>query len=119
MNREELMAHLEEMHRALVDWNRYQAEVSVLELKTNRDKQHMVLHAMMVAIQSSIDIAAHLIAVNRLQRPSTYRESFAVLAEAGLIDDSLAMQLADLASFRNVLVHIYWRLNIDRAYEIL
>jgi uncharacterized protein YutE (UPF0331/DUF86 family) len=31
----------------------------------------------------------------------------------------LAEQMADLAGFRNVLVHIYWRTNIQRVYEVL
>jgi uncharacterized protein YutE (UPF0331/DUF86 family) len=31
----------------------------------------------------------------------------------------LASDLSDLAGFRNVLVHIYWDLNLDEIYNIL
>jgi uncharacterized protein YutE (UPF0331/DUF86 family) len=31
----------------------------------------------------------------------------------------LAEQMADLAGFKNVLVHIYWQLDVQRVYEVL
>ena len=31
----------------------------------------------------------------------------------------LAIELSDLAGFRNVLVHIYWDINLDEIYSIL
>jgi len=47
------------------------------------------------------------------------RESFDILARAGLIPEELAADLSDLAGFRNVLVHIYWGLNLEEIYGIL
>jgi uncharacterized protein YutE (UPF0331/DUF86 family) len=79
----------------------------------------MVLHALLVAIQACIDIAHRLIAQHRLRHPATYRETFEVLAEANIIPLELADRMADLAGFRNALVHIYWRLDIQRVYEVL
>jgi len=67
----------------------------------------MILHAMLVCIQSAIDIATCVIAEERLKKPSTYRETFEILAENGIIPEPLARDLSDLAGFRNVLVHIY------------
>jgi len=77
------------------------------------------LHALLVSIQASIDIANHLIAVSSSRRPETYRESFAILCDEGLIPEDLSIQLSDLAGFRNVLVHIYCRLNLDEVYGVL
>jgi len=42
----------------------------------------MILHAMLVSIQSAIDIASHLISQNDLKRPATYRETFDLLGQA-------------------------------------
>jgi uncharacterized protein YutE (UPF0331/DUF86 family) len=103
----------------LADWRRYQSTVALADLKRDRDKRNMVLHAMLVAIQAAVDIGSHLIAEYRLRRPSTYRETFEVLFEGGLVPEGLAGQLADLAGFRNVLVHIYWKIDLDEAFEIL
>jgi len=79
----------------------------------------MALHAMLLSIQASIDISNHLIVKHEMKRPSTYRESFEILAEEGLIPRKLAEELEDLAGFRNVLVHIYWRLNLEEMYGVL
>lgn len=53
------------------------------------------------------------VAVGLLGRaPDTYRESFELAADAGLIDADLAQALRPSAGLRNVLVHAY--LDIDR-----
>ena len=79
----------------------------------------MVLHAMLVSVQSSIDIATEIIAMKGLRRPQSYRDTFGILAEEGILSPELARPLADLAGFRNVLVHIYWDLDLVQVYGIL
>ena len=113
-----ILDHLRELNESLKDWKRYQS-ISLEELRTDRDKRNMVLHALLISIQSAIDIANHIIAEKGLRKPSTYRESFEILYEEGLIPKALSEKLSDLAGFRNVLVHIYWRLDIDAVYGVL
>jgi len=113
-----ILDHLRELSESLKDWKRYQS-ISLEELHTDRDKRNMVLHALLISIQSAIDIANHIIAEKGLRKPSTYRESFEILYEEGLIPKALSEKLSDLAGFRNVLVHIYWRLDIDAVYGVL
>jgi len=113
-----ILDHLRELSESLKDWKRYQS-ISLEELHTDRDKRNMVLHALLISIQSAIDIANHIIADKGLRKPSTYRESFEILYEEGLIPKALSEKLSDLAGFRNVLVHIYWRLDIDAVYGVL
>jgi len=79
----------------------------------------MVLHAMLVSIQSSIDIATEIIGIKGLRRPQSYRDRFGILAEEGILSRDLARPLSDLAGFRNVLVHIYWDLDLVQVYGIL
>ncbi|MFO8133510.1 MAG: DUF86 domain-containing protein [Thermoplasmatota archaeon] len=118
IDEERILDHLNELEASLRDWKRYKA-FPVEKLKTDRDTRNMVLHAMLVAIQSSIDVANHLIAEKNLRKPSTYREAFEILAEENVISVELADELAELAGFRNMLVHIYWRLDMDVIHEIL
>ena len=118
-NPERLIAHLQEMDEALADWERYRTTLSLDDLHTDRDKRNMTLHAMFVSIQCAIDLANQLIAQHRLRTPETYREAFELLTEASILPRELSDKLADLAGFRNALVHIYWRLDFQRVYEIL
>ena len=113
-----ILAHLRELDAAVSDWERYQS-ITLDALRTDRDKQNMVLHALLVSIQASIDIANHLIATSSSRRPETYRESFAILSDEGLIPKDLAIQISDLAGFRNLLVHLYCRLDLDEVFVVL
>ena len=113
-----VLSHLRELDEAIKDWERYQ-RFSLEDLKTDRDTRNMVLHAMLVSIQAAIDISSHLISKNQLKRPATYSEVFYLLGQAGMIPEELAIELSDLAGFRNVLVHIYWDINLDEIYSIL
>jgi uncharacterized protein YutE (UPF0331/DUF86 family) len=97
------IGHLRELDESLKDWERYQ-RYSLDDLGRDRDKRNMVLHAMLVSIQAAIDIASHLISQNGLKRPASYRETFQLLGQAGIIAEDLADGLSDLAGFRNVLV---------------
>ncbi len=113
-----ILSYLRELSDALEDWEKYQG-FSIEELREDRDKRNMVLHAMLVSIQSAIDIATYIIAQKDLEKPSTYRETFEILGRERIIKRELADELSDLAGFRNVLVHIYWGLNLDEVYGVL
>jgi uncharacterized protein YutE (UPF0331/DUF86 family) len=113
-----ILSYLRELNDALTDWENYQS-ISVEELREDRDKRNMVLHAMLVSIQAAIDIATYIIAQRGLEKPSTYRETFEILGRKKIIPEELANELSDLAGFRNVLVHIYWGLNLDEVYGVL
>jgi uncharacterized protein YutE (UPF0331/DUF86 family) len=115
---EGVLAHLRELDEAARDWERYRS-ISLEDLRTDRDKRNMVLHALLVNIQASIDIANHLVAASSSRRPETYRESFTILCDEGLIPEDLGAQLSDLAGFRNVLVRLYCRLDLDEVYGVL
>lgn len=49
------------------------------------------------------------------QAPDSYRESFLLAAEAGLIDRALARDLAPSAGMRNALVHAYLDVDYDKV----
>jgi len=113
-----ILTYLRELNNSLEDWGNYQS-ISIDDLRENRDKRNMVLHAMLVSIQAAIDIATYMIAQRRLEKPSTYRETFEILGKEEIIPGELADELSDLAGFRNVLVHIYWGLNLEEVYSVL
>lgn len=78
----------------------------VAEMRTRLAAQH----AIQLAIQTCIDISAHMISEFGLQAPDDYRGAFASLCPAGL-HPQLAERLADAAGMRNILVHGY--LDVD------
>ncbi len=115
VDRERILAYLAEFRAALADWERYQRLVDRGRLEQDRDARNMVLHAMLMAIQAAIDIGEQIIAERRFERPGSYRETFEILGAQGILEPDLAGRLANLAAFRNVLVHIYWKLDLERV----
>lgn len=75
-------------------------------------------HALQLAIQSCIDIGAHLISELGLQAPADYRGVFASLSPAGL-DQQLAARLAAAAGMRNILVHGYLDVDDELVWDAL
>lgn len=67
-------------------------------------------HALQLAIQICIDIAAYLLATAGRPAPNRYQDLFTGLRPEGL-DERLATGLAQAAGLRNILVHDY--LEID------
>lgn len=119
VDKESILDHLGKLEEAISDLEKYQKTVTLEDLETDRDKRNMVLHALLLAIQASIDIGNHLIAELHLERPETYRETFEILARANLLPSPLSQKLSELAGFRNVLVHLYWKLDLEETYKIL
>jgi uncharacterized protein YutE (UPF0331/DUF86 family) len=75
-------------------------------------------HGLQLAIQTCIDIGAHLIAEHNLEMPSDYRAVFASLVALEL-DPGLAERLGRAAGMRNILVHDYLEVDDRLVWEAL
>ena len=82
-------------------------------------KQDAILLNLQRACESTIDLAMHLVRVERLGVPQESREAFALLAGAGVIDADLAGRLQKMVGFRNIAVHDYERLNLQVVLAIV
>jgi uncharacterized protein YutE (UPF0331/DUF86 family) len=113
-----LVGYIHELSDSLDDWERYR-KIPSARFQTDRDTRNMVLHAMLLAIQSAIDIATEVIVLENYKRPVSYRETFGILEANGILPRDLTKSLSNLAGFRNVLVHVYWDLDLEQVYAIL
>jgi len=81
-------------------------------------EQHAVERELQIVIEACLDIGHHVISREGLRRPGDYRDVFAVLREAGVVQVELSRRLEDMASFRNRLVHGYLDVEPERVYEM-
>lgn len=51
--------------------------------------------------------------------PDDYAACFAVLADHGLLPSALSTRLQKMARFRNLLVHVYWKLDYNQVYDVI
>jgi uncharacterized protein YutE (UPF0331/DUF86 family) len=89
------------------------------EVRTDVDRLNSVKYLFILAAEVCIDVGNHVIASESLRAPESFSDIFAVLSEAEWIDDGLANRLAEMARFRNLLVHGYAQVDDDRVVEIL
>jgi len=104
---------------SVADLRRYRGSVTKEQLATDRDVQHMVLHALYVAIQSAVDLAMHIAADSGLAQSESYRAVFRTLERAGIIDAALASRLEGWAGLRNVVAHMYATIDYARVHQAL
>jgi uncharacterized protein YutE (UPF0331/DUF86 family) len=84
----------------------------------NVDHQYVVLHALQLAIQAALDLAAHLIADEGWEVPERSGEAFLILGRKKILDGELSNRLRTMASFRNLIVHEYADVNLSSVYKI-
>lgn len=77
------------------------------EFLHNPDKIGNAKYHFVIAIECCIDIANHIIASENYRFPRDNADSFASLAEHGVVDSDFAVALGAMARFRNRLVHLY------------
>jgi len=75
-------------------------------------RQESVLLNLQRACEAAIDLAMHLVRVDRLGIPKESRHAFDLLERSGFIASDLARTLRAMVGFRNVAVHEYRRLDL-------
>jgi uncharacterized protein YutE (UPF0331/DUF86 family) len=92
-----------------ITWPVYQQDVRA---------RRFVERTLHVLIEACIDIAQHIIADQRLREPESYRDTFAVLVEAGILPETDRYRFEQMAAFRNLLVHYYEKIDDQTVYGI-
>lgn len=65
------------------------------------------------AVQSAIDLSAHVVAAEGLGLPTSLKENFLLLERAGILHEPLTSRMVSMVGFRNIAVHDYQ--NLDTA----
>ncbi|MDD5167749.1 MAG: DUF86 domain-containing protein [Syntrophales bacterium] len=89
-------------------------DISWVKYETDVRTRAFVERYIHLAIEKVIDIGNHLVSFNRWREPEGYRDLFQVLQENGVLPKEKLTTFQNMASFRNMLVHRYEK--IDNAF---
>ena len=89
------------------------------EFLKNQDQRDIASYRLLVAIEAALNLCYHISAKKLKKAPDEYAECFGILGEAGIISIDLAEQLKKMARFRNMLVHMYWKMDYEILFDIL
>lgn len=89
------------------------------ERLNNLDAQDIFILNLQRAVQSAIDLAAHVVASRGLGVPETVRENFALLEQHRVIGGDLSRKMQAMVGFRNIAIHDYQGIKIEILKNIL
>ena len=92
-----------------ISWEKYQRSI--------RDRA-FVERYIHFAIQTVFDIANHIISYQGWKEPETYRQIFTILASNGVFPHEKLSDYQNMASFRNILVHHYEKVEDEVVFGI-
>ena len=92
-----------------ITWEKYN--------QSDRDRA-FVERYLHISIQTVFDIANHIISYQGWKEPETYRESIHILVTHNIIPEDKATVFQNMASFRNMLVHYYEKVDGEIVYGI-
>ena len=93
--------------------------ISFAEYAADIRTKRFVERTLQIAIEACLDLGYHIIADEGLREPEDNKDVFKVLAEGGIIDAKLLEALQPMASFRNLIVHDYGKIDDEIVFGIL
>jgi uncharacterized protein YutE (UPF0331/DUF86 family) len=94
-------------------------QITVEDYRRDWKTQRIVERTLQMAIETCLDVANHIVADRGLKVPSTYAETFDVLAAADLLSPELHARMRRMVGFRNIVVHEYASIDAEQVVRIL
>jgi uncharacterized protein YutE (UPF0331/DUF86 family) len=89
------------------------------EFLRDQDLRDIACYRLLIAIEAALGLCYH-VSARRLQKvPEDYAGCFALLGDAGIITTDLSKNLQKMARFRNLLVHMYWKVDYEKLYDLI
>lgn len=96
--------------------------ISVIPLDVfleNQDQRDIACYRLQIAIEAALSLCYHIAAKQLKQVPEEYAQCFILLEKDGIITTDLSGKLQKMARFRNLLVHMYWKIDYTAVYNII
>ena len=88
-------------------------------LLNDMDVQDIIVLNLQRAVQSAIDLAAHVVSDEGLGLPDEIRDNFVILQKAEILSKELATKMKNMVGFRNIAVHDYTTIDAKVVQSIL
>jgi len=118
LNVSNIRQHLTTLEQYIAELEKQQ-QISLATLQDDFTRRLAIERAFQAAIESCTDIASHIVSVYQLGHPEESRDVFRFLVETGYLDSHLGEAMMAMVAFRNRLVHLYWRIDVELLYQYL
>lgn len=104
--------NLNELQRIHQEWSKEQIENDTV-------KQWALRYGLFESIQIIIDTACNVVSERNLGTPNTYLDCLSLLLKFKYIDQELFSQLKPIIGLRNILIHDYIKIDIEKLFQDL
>ena len=112
-------SRLIQLERNIAELDHLGKTYTVDDFKTDTPRQWALRYGLLESIQIMIDIACHIVVHQNLGTANTYADCIILLRKFSYIDANLEKSLKGMAGLRNLLVHEYVIVDIDKLYGML
>ena len=92
---------------------------AVKDIASNLHTEWALRYGLLESIQIVIDISCALVSKNNLGNPETYGQCVELLNRNKYLDDQLSGKLVSMIGLRNLLIHEYSEIDIEKLYSLL
>jgi len=89
------------------------------EFLADKTIQYAAMYAMIIGIEAICDIGNHILAKYFNRAAESYKDVILLLGEEGIIPKSFAKKSSKMTDFRNILIHLYLKVDERKVYENL
>ena len=94
-------------------------ELSVNRLSDSLKEQWAVFYGLQISIQITIDIGSHILASLKENHIEEYSDIIYKLAKKKIIPEDFAKKIKGMPGLRNLLVHEYGIIDIEKIHDVL
>lgn len=110
---------LKELEQNLIYLKRISYDINSGNLKSDMIRYWGIERGIQICIECIIDIANIIISVSGQEKPDTYREIMLKMSDLEVVSVNFSKRLANMAGFRNILVHDYTKIDAEVILNIL
>lgn len=118
-NYKEITLRLEKIREYLKILLDLRKKCSLADFKKDKVLRGALERYLQLASEAAIDIGEIIISELKLPAPATNKEIFEILGKQKIIPLKLANNFSNIAKFRNILVHDYLEIDLQKMYNYL
>ena len=116
---EVLIGKQESLERCIKRVREVWGRPSDISFERDLDKQELITLNLIRSFETLLDMANHLLRAKKLGWPKNNAETFDLIAQAGLIDAETRDKLKRGNAMRNILVHRYAAIDLDKVRQVI
>lgn len=114
-----MLERLAQLETNIAELEKFNQHYKLDEVRNDLQVQWILRYGLFESIQIVIDISCHLTAKYNLGNAQTFSDCILLLKKEKYLGDEITQRLLGMVGLRNILIHEYVAIDIEKLYELL